>query len=497
MKISQQPVLPIGELGTAASASRHEPGHSWALRQLRLIDAAAIIVAILCAQLLRFGGLAGSSDLSVNSVQVPYWLVGVTLAVVWWVTLELKGAHNVRLLSNLSEAAREVISPTFLMMGLVAIASFALRIETARGYILIAFPVGMALLVAGRKLFEHVLVRRRELGIDCSRTVVLGRSVAAAHTLEHILRDPALQFHPVAMITPDRDGATSLERDGIRRHFGTQSPESVMKVLRQYQADAVIVTDESGLSPQDLRRLGWQLAEAHIRLLLAPNISGIAGPRLRVRPIAGLPLLHVSTPHLSSGAKAVKRCADIVSSGLLLALLSPLFLLLALLVRSDGSAAIYRQERVGLGAAPFGMLKFRSMVPNADQLRSSLVSDDPDSLLFKMRDDPRITKHGKWMRRYSLDELPQLVNVFRGDMSLVGPRPPLRNEVEQYGKDTTRRLLVKPGVTGLWQVSGRSSLTWEESVRLDLYYVENWSLVGDFSILLRTFKAVVGSDGAY
>ncbi|MDQ0100641.1 exopolysaccharide biosynthesis polyprenyl glycosylphosphotransferase [Paenarthrobacter nicotinovorans] len=263
--------------------------------------------------------------------------------------------------------------------------------------------------------------------------------------------------------------------------------------------DAVAISAGANIHPKDLRKLGWELAARDIGMILAPALTDVAGPRIHTQPVAGLPLIHVSTPKLTGGKKVAKRTFDIVLAGSLLVMLAPLFVVLALLVRITSPGPVfYRQARVGLRGTTFHMMKFRSMRVNADsELEALLKAQGSDSRpLFKVENDPRITPLGRVLRKYSLDELPQLLNVLGGSMSLVGPRPQRDGEVALYDDAAHRRLYVSPGMSGLWQVSGRSNLSWEESIRLDLYYVENWSLMGDVIILFRTFKAVFVSTGA-
>ncbi|HET8926845.1 MAG TPA: sugar transferase, partial [Microbacterium sp.] len=269
--------------------------------------------------------------------------------------------------------------------------------------------------------------------------------------------------------------------------------------IDQAGADTVIVTGNHPLTPRQLRELGWGLEERKANLIVAPALTDIAGPRIHSTPVAGLPLIHVDYPEFTGVKLALKRTSDLVASLLGLIILSPVFLVIALTIWSTSTGpAIYRQERVGMHGRPFRMLKFRTMVVDAEQQLSSLLdASEGNGVLFKMRSDPRITRFGRFLRRYSIDELPQLWNVIKGDMSLVGPRPPLASEVRSYERWVHRRLLVKPGITGLWQVSGRSNLSWDDSVRLDLYYVENWSLTADLIIMWRTIRAVIRSDGAY
>jgi len=236
-----------------------------------------------------------------------------------------------------------------------------------------------------------------------------------------------------------------------------------------------------------------------IDLVLAPALTDVAGPRIHTRPVAGLPLIHVEAPEFRGTRKLIKGFVDraLALVGLILAL--PVFAIIAIAVKLDSPGPVlFRQVRVGLGGREFNVYKFRTMVVDADKMLASLAEkNETDGLLFKMRNDPRVTRVGRVLRKWSLDELPQLLNVLRGDMSLVGPRPPLPSEVARYNGDVARRLLVKPGMTGLWQVSGRSDLSWEDGIRLDLYYVENWSLAVDLTILWKTIGAVLQRRGAY
>jgi exopolysaccharide biosynthesis polyprenyl glycosylphosphotransferase len=274
----------------------------------------------------------------------------------------------------------------------------------------------------------------------------------------------------------------------------------VVDALVRAGADTIAVGAWSSYSQQDLRRLGWQLEGSGADLLVAPSLTDVAGPRISFRPVSGLPLIHVEQPQFHGVRRVAKGLFDRSVALTLLVLAAVPMLAIGVVVRATSPGpALFRQTRVGVDGRPFTMLKFRSMRADAEQQLQALqaLNEASDGLLFKMREDPRVTPVGRWLRRLSLDELPQLVNVLRGEMSLVGPRPPLPSEVDRYGDDVRRRLLVKPGITGLWQVKGRSDLSWEESVRLDLYYVENWSPALDAQILWRTASAVLASRGAY
>jgi exopolysaccharide biosynthesis polyprenyl glycosylphosphotransferase len=248
-----------------------------------------------------------------------------------------------------------------------------------------------------------------------------------------------------------------------------------------------------------LRRLAWGIESRRADLFVAPALMDVAGPRVSVRPVAGMPLLHVEHPDINGVRQLVKSGFDKLVAAVALVVLAVPMLAISIVVRATSPGpALFRQTRIGRGGREFQVLKFRTMVADAERLKQVLLdNNESDGVLFKIRNDPRITRVGALLRRYSLDELPQLLNVLRGEMSLVGPRPPLPAEVEKYGADVRRRLVVKPGMTGLWQVSGRSDLSWEESVRLDLRYVENWSLMLDLQVLWKTWSAVTRGEGAY
>jgi exopolysaccharide biosynthesis polyprenyl glycosylphosphotransferase len=274
--------------------------------------------------------------------------------------------------------------------------------------------------------------------------------------------------------------------------------DAVSRAARVGDHRIVAVAPAPGWGPGRLQRLAWQLEGSPVDLAVDPGLMEIAGPRLHITPVDGLPMLRLSQPRFTGGARLLKDAVDRAGAAVLLLLTLPILALVAVAVRLDGGPVFDRQTRVGVNGRTFGMVKFRSMVVDADTRVAALSAENEGAgPLFKMRADPRITPIGRVLRKYSLDELPQLFNVLGGTMSLVGPGPPLPTEVASYGPDARRRLLVRPGMTGLWQVSGRSDLSWEESVRLDLRYVENWTLALDASILWKTVGAVLHSRGAY
>jgi exopolysaccharide biosynthesis polyprenyl glycosylphosphotransferase len=270
-------------------------------------------------------------------------------------------------------------------------------------------------------------------------------------------------------------------------------------VLRATGSDLVLLVPGSGISGTELRRLAWRVESVGAELVVCAGIVETVAQRVTIGSVGNAPLFHIARAQLSGPARVVKELFDRLFAALFLLLLAPFIALLAAAIWcADGETPFFRQARVGLDGREFQILKFRTMVVDAEVQKATLTDrNESDGVLFKIAQDPRTTPIGRLLRRYSIDELPQLMNVLRGEMSLVGPRPPLAAEVAAYSPDMRRRLLVKPGMTGLWQVSGRSQLSWAQSELLDLRYVDNWSLALDVSILVRTFRAVVGGTGAY
>jgi exopolysaccharide biosynthesis polyprenyl glycosylphosphotransferase len=300
----------------------------------------------------------------------------------------------------------------------------------------------------------------------------------------------------VGACVPDAAGREDLTTLGVLVAGGLDDVQAAVTLTG---ADTVAVLACPELDGAALRRLSWSLAGGGVDLLVAPALIDVAGPRIAIRPVCGLPLLHVDEPQLGGGRRLAKSCLDRAVALAALVVLAPLLAAIVLAVRlTSPGPAVFRQTRVGLEGRPFTMWKFRTMVQNAEGLRCSVdtLNRHSGGQLFKATADPRITPLGRWLRRSSLDELPQLVNVLLGQMSLVGPRP-LPATDEPYHGEARRRLYVKPGLTGLWQISGRSDLNWEESIRLDLRYIEQWSLALDALIIWKTLFAVVKGRGAY
>lgn len=383
---------------------------------------------------------------------------------------------------------RAALTMVMILMAL----GYVLRVPVPRSYVLVGVPVILFICWIARYLERRHLHRLRMQGEGVMRTVVVGDADSAERVVRNISAAPHHGYRIDGVCVPSIEGPASVAGVPV---LGAAA--DVVQVVVDRGADVVLVTGNY-LSGDALRRLSWALSRAGAHLVVVPDIVEVGAPRLTVRPTAGLSLLEVQVasprPHL-----LMKQVLDVTLAGLGLVVLAPVIGLAALLVTATSpGGAIYRQVRVGQDGTQFVMYKLRTMYQDADERRAALLASGArDGVLFKMADDPRVTPVGRILRRFSIDELPQLVNIVKGDMALVGPRPPLLEEVEAYHDSVQRRLHVKPGLTGLWQVSGRSDLDWEESVRLDLRYVDNWSVSMDLLILWKTGRAVLGGAGAY
>lgn len=488
-----------------ANRTHREDTSTWAGRyamRVSITDLLVLVWVVFGTQIvwLGFDGTALGFSGSRGDLAVGYTLVSVVIVAAWMLALRLFDTRSFRVLGVGSQEYRAVAGATVRLFGAVAIVAFLVKLDLARGYILMAFPLGLLVLLFSRWMWRQWLgVQRREGGY-ASRVVLVGSAESAATIARELARNPEGGYRVVAACVPDAE--RTLPGTDVAVAGGL---EDTLDAMRALDADTVVVTSSGELSPEQIRRLSWELVPGHEHLVMAPGLVDIGGPRIHTRPVAGLPLIHVEVPRYAGHASAVKRVFDLVGATLLLVVASPLLLAIAIAIRTTSPGpALFVQTRVGLGGAPFRMLKFRTMVADAEarlpEARRTPAAGRErvgNEVLFKRADDPRVTRIGRTLRRYSLDELPQLCNVLTGRMSLVGPRPPLLAETDLYAAHVHRRFLVKPGITGLWQVSGRSTLSWDDSVRLDLYYVENWSLTGDLVILWRTLRAVVGRVGAY
>lgn len=483
---------------------RTEQPAAWARRYSRYLsvtDAVVVVVAVILAETAWHSwtvtvgnGVSSTGPLLTNR----HTIASVVLVVCWLTALSAYGTRDARIIGQGTLEYRRVLQSSLMLFGTYAIVAVILDLQLGRSFVLTAFPLAAVGLVISRWGWRQWLVRRREAGHYVSRALLVGSRHTVEHLAEQLAGQPSAGYHPAFGCVPGGREGEMLGRRGVRV-VGTI--QDVELVLSRIDVDCVIVTSSDDLSPRAVRHLGWSLEESGTELIVAPALTDIAGPRMHARPVAGLPLIHVESPVFGGRKAWTKVAIDRAAAALGVLLLSPLLLGIAIAIKSTSTGPVFfRQQRVGLGGETFTMFKFRSMSTDAEAQLEALREAQRNAgneVLFKMKDDPRVTRVGAILRRYSLDELPQLFNVLNGTMSLVGPRPPLDSETKAYEKHNFRRFLVRPGITGLWQVSGRSDLSWEDSVRLDLYYVENWSVLNDFILLARTARAVLAGAGAY
>jgi len=478
---------------------------SRALRALPLsalvLDLALIAGTVVLATYSRnhfnlFGGAgpgvsANSDGLSLSEAVA---LVSLPLVLGWVVVIALRGGYDRGIFGAGADEYKTVVNASLLTAALLGIGCYLTRFQLSRQFFIVAFVIGPVLLIVGRFLLRRSLHQARRLGSFTQRTIIVGSDDHVDAVADVLARETWLGYDVLGALAPAGTGGAT---EGGVKLLG--DVEEATSLIRAYDADVVFVVGGAFDAPLAMRNLVWDLEADNVQVIMAPGVTDVSSERIRVRPVAGLPLLHLDRPRSQDALRWAKRTFDIVGSAVLLAVVSPLMLWTAWKIkRHDGGQVLFRQTRVGRDGDYFTCLKFRSMVMNAEEVLAELHSEvGYDEGLFKMQRDPRITKPGQWIRRYSIDELPQLINVLRGDMSLVGPRPPLPLEVDRYTLMQSRRLRVRPGLTGLWQVSGRSDLSWTESIRLDLYYVDNWSMIQDLLILARTVGAVLSSRGAY
>lgn len=460
------------------------------VRNVMVADILCAAVAGGVGYLVRFGGDVGTPALSAS---VSVFL----LPLVWGVAMLINRTYEQRYLWLGPEEFRRVFNAAAMLLAALGTISWAFKLELARGFVVVAVPLAALLTLLQRYVQRRWLHAGRRRGKYQQTMMIVGHRSAVAALREQIDREAHHGYRVVGCCLPDGQPLDRTDAFNGIPVLGTL--QDVADMVRLHEVDAVAVMPCPELDGPALRRLGWQLEKTRAELLLAPAVTDVVGSRVSIRPVCGLPLLHMERPELTGVRRLTKELFDRSAAFAGVLLLAPLLLVLALAVKvTSQGPVLFKQERVGRDGRTFSMLKFRSMVVNADRLVDSLAAgSEGNGVLFKMKADPRVTRVGKVLRRYSLDELPQLFNVLRGEMSLVGPRPPLPSEVERYGFDMHRRFLVKPGLTGLWQVSGRSDLSWDDSVRIDVRYVENWSLTFDFMILWKTLGAVLRGSGAY
>jgi exopolysaccharide biosynthesis polyprenyl glycosylphosphotransferase len=404
--------------------------------------------------------------------------------ITWSFFLWYNGSRDTNILVFGADEYKKLINATIMSFTFIAFLSYIFKLEVSRAFVLIIFPLGLLLLFIVRRVLRRRLLSARNQGKYLTRVLLL-------HSGESDPVEARLEIAKHA-------GFNIVHKIITAENINFDIKEIVSQLLIN-NCDQIMVGQSAVISATELRKLGWALEEKNIDLVVAPAVTEIAGPRLKVTNVEGLPLLHLEQPDFSGASRVTKRLLDLVLSIFGLIFISPFLIVIALVIKIyDRGSILYTQKRIGQNNKEFVVYKFRTMEEGSHQQRAKIMAEtNKDPRLAKDPQDPRVTRPGLFLRRWSIDEIPQIINVLKGEMSLVGPRPPLVEEVAKYEKSETRRLLVKPGLTGLWQVSGRSELDWEDAVRLDLYYVENWSLTLDLLIIIRTAAAVWRGEGAY
>lgn len=451
-----------------------------------LTDALVLIGATILAFQLRFDELSTPETLF-----GPIQIIGSLTPPLWLLTLVYLGAYDRRVIGlGLGEYGRVMQSAVIVLL-LIAVISFFGKFDTSRAYVILAVPIGLAGLLIERWLWRRFILRRRRRGKGLRRTLVVGSTDDFEALAEAFAARPWAGYTPVGNIGGPPPGSLAPNQTEAWLH------ELVSEVDRSH-ASCIALTPSSRVEGSMIRDLSWRIEGRGLDLLLSSTLGAVTGPRLTLRVATGLPYVHLDEVGLRVSQKSAKRVFDVVIGGALLVLLSPILLLLAILgLIVQGRPVFFSQMRAGIDGEPFAIYKFRTMSRDADQRRNEIRVDDTQGPIAKAMEDPRVTPYGRFLRRWSLDELPQLINVVAGHMSLVGPRPHPFDDVDRYEMRDYRRLLAKPGMTGLWQVAGRSDLSWNDAIELDLIYIENWTFIGDIAILARTVQAVFLRQGAY
>lgn len=483
----------VAPRASAAVVSRLQWERRYRMR-LRVIDATVISLACIVATVVPL--LFTTPDL----LAAETWLVArisVGTAVFWMLTLSLFNTRASAILGTGATEYARVAHATGLAFGTLAIVFVLFEWDGLREQLYFALPVGLVALILCRWHARRWLMRQRAQGHYASRTLIVGARDDVEYTIRALGPDGKLGYQVVgtAVLDDDIDHLTV----GDMSYSVTRGPDAVTRAASALYADTIVVASQPTGDPTYVKRLAWELEGTAAELVLTSQIADVAGPRMSLSPVEGLPMLHVTIPTFQGGAYVIKRGLDILSSFAALAVFAPFALIIAIAIKLDSPGPVFfRQSRVGRDGREFKMVKFRSMRTTAEAELAELIADNEGAgPLFKMRSDPRVTRVGAFLRKYSLDEVPQFLNVLLGDMSVVGPRPPLPSEVTAYDGTVFRRLYIKPGITGPWQVGGRSDLSWEQSVRLDLRYVENWSVMSDLVLMWRTVKVMIRPDGAY
>jgi len=453
------------------------------------VDAMIVLAAASLTGMLQIAAPAGPAASAV--------LIGCGVLALTWVTalFVLRHAAHRRGAGHRLELA-SVVNAAALGVAALALLAALTGWPVLAAHALLTVPLGVGALVASRILRTITAGHGRDRLALAPRTLVVGDRTGIEHTIRSLTSDGRLGHNVVGTAMDDR-AVNELAVDGILYPV-LGVPAHAAQIARELCVETVVVASDTD-DPDFVRRLSWSLEGAATDLVLATRLTDVARSRITFERSHGLALTHVSLPRFDRSSMRTKRALDVVVALVALVPIAVITPLIAALIRMDTPGGVFfRQRRIGRDGREFDILKFRTMVTTAEADRSTLEAQNEGAgPLFKMKSDPRVTRVGAILRRFSLDELPQFWNVLHGEMSVVGPRPPLPTEVRDYDGSVFRRLYVQPGITGLWQVSGRSDLTWEQSVRLDLHYVENWSLATDLGIIARTAAVMIRPRGAY
>jgi exopolysaccharide biosynthesis polyprenyl glycosylphosphotransferase len=478
----------------ASSTRRWQHPYS---RRLRITDSLIVCASVMLAQYVRFGDLPDTSGYPGQLMTLFSFL----FAALWLSLIAVFNTRSIRIIGAGIEEYRRIASASFWTFGIIGMTTLLARIFLARGYLAVALPVGTLGLLASRALWRYYIAAKRARGGYQTMVLAIGDRKGVSQLAEELTRNSRDGYVIVGACIPGYGSSRGKKLLVHGREIPILGDETrALAAIGSCGADTVALTGTERFGTRGIRQLMWRLESMDVDLVVAPGVMDVAEARLVLRPVAGFPLLHVEKPQYQGAKCFQKRAFDVCFALAALIGTSPLLIAAAIAIKLTSKGRVfYPSERIGLDGKPFTMLKFRTMVDGADQQIDHLLAlnESAGGVLFKIRQDPRVTSVGRILRRFSIDELPQFINVLKQDMSVVGPRPPIGREVETYDGDVKRRLLVKPGVTGLWQVSGRSDLSWDESVRLDLSYVDNWSMAGDLLLIAKTMKAILARDGAY
>lgn len=472
-------------------ASTNTPIHAWAPVWQRAVPALLDVAVILTAF-----GLAATVAPLFRPVTITSQTLGMSLVLlaVWHLALWVLGAYALKYLragATEYNAALNATTVAAAVFGLIWI-WFDFAYPGSLFVLWLFFGLaGLGLARYGRRrVVNHLHIK---LDMLLTPVIVVGGNHHVDEVARVLARERWIGYRVIGAVTNEFLPVTATGLNVLGE------VDDLTRVVAENHVKVVIFAEGSFASQSAFRRMAWKLEESQVQMILVPTMADVSAQRLEFRPVAGLPLVDVDRPRAVRSLRWFKRSMDVLGSAVFLLVLGPVLLAAMIAVKlEDGGPILFRQKRIGLYGKEFDCLKLRSMCVDAEARLAELeAKNEGAGVLFKMEHDPRITRVGRFIRRYSIDELPQLWNALRGDMSLIGPRPALASEVARYDDDTRRRLQVRPGLTGLWQVSGRSRLTWEDTVRLDLYYVDNWSMAQDMIIMIRTAKAVLGSNGAY